>query len=270
MSGPGTTTMTATTPAKARTSSTSPIVRAGVARRTDGVRPPGRRPSDLRAGAVRIPVREQPRRVVLPDPGMQRVEAHGRNENHHRRVRARSAARTHPADCELAPRDDPFHRDEPELPVRPRRIDQGLGLQLIHDQIVHELLVEVVVPHGRRDDVLGGGTSMVSIWTGIVDAAIVPRDVLPRPRGGPPRSANRAPRSGGSSATASTSRSTRGCGRSWALIFLPWTTLAYVLVWSPVVGVDGGEWIVVALGFVADVATYSSRAAQARYRASRA
>jgi hypothetical protein len=54
------------------------------------------------------------------------------------------------------------------------------------------------------------------------------------------------------------------------LIFLPWTTLAYVLVWSPVVGVDGGEWIVVALGFVADVATYSSRAAQARYRASRA
>jgi hypothetical protein len=54
------------------------------------------------------------------------------------------------------------------------------------------------------------------------------------------------------------------------LIFLPWTTLAYVLVWSPVVGVDGGEWIVVALGFVVDVATYSSRAAQARYRASRA
>ena len=53
------------------------------------------------------------------------------------------------------------------------------------------------------------------------------------------------------------------------LIFLPWTTLAYVLVWSPVVGVDGGEWIVVALGFVVDVATYSSRAAQARYRASR-
>ena len=54
------------------------------------------------------------------------------------------------------------------------------------------------------------------------------------------------------------------------LIFLPWTTLAYVLVWSPVVGVDGGEWIVVALGFVVDVATYSSRAAQTRYRASRA
>jgi hypothetical protein len=52
------------------------------------------------------------------------------------------------------------------------------------------------------------------------------------------------------------------------LIFLPWTTLAYVLVWSPVVGVDGAEWIIVALGFVADVATYSSRAAASRYQTS--
>jgi hypothetical protein len=61
---------------------------------------------------------------------------------------------------------------------------------------------------------------------------------------------------------------------SWAwpllgLIFLPWTTLAYLLVWSPAVGVDGGEWIVVALGFLADVLTYSSRAAAARYQPSR-
>jgi hypothetical protein len=62
---------------------------------------------------------------------------------------------------------------------------------------------------------------------------------------------------------------------SWAwpllgLIFLPWTTLAYLLVWSPVVGVDGGEWIVVALGFLADVLTYTSRAASSRYQSSRA
>jgi hypothetical protein len=42
-----------------------------------------------------------------------------------------------------------------------------------------------------------------------------------------------------------------------------------VLVWSPVVGVDGGEWIVVALGFLADVVTYSSRAAASRYQSSR-
>ena len=54
------------------------------------------------------------------------------------------------------------------------------------------------------------------------------------------------------------------------LLFLPWTTLAYLLVWSPVVGVDGGEWIVVALGFLADVLTYSSRAAGNRYQSSRA
>jgi hypothetical protein len=54
------------------------------------------------------------------------------------------------------------------------------------------------------------------------------------------------------------------------LIFLPWTTLAYLLVWSPVVGVDGGEWIVVALGFLADVLTYTSRAAASRVQSSRA
>jgi hypothetical protein len=54
------------------------------------------------------------------------------------------------------------------------------------------------------------------------------------------------------------------------LLFLPWTTLAYVLVWSPVVDVQGAEWIVVALGFVLDVATYSARAAASRYQATRA
>lgn len=60
---------------------------------------------------------------------------------------------------------------------------------------------------------------------------------------------------------------------SWAwpllgLLFLPWTTLAYVIVWSPIGGVEGGEWIIVALGFLADVLTYTSRAAAARYRSS--
>ena len=53
------------------------------------------------------------------------------------------------------------------------------------------------------------------------------------------------------------------------LLFLPWTTLAYVLVWSPVVDVEGGEWIVVALGLLADVLTYSARAASSRYQATR-
>ena len=54
------------------------------------------------------------------------------------------------------------------------------------------------------------------------------------------------------------------------LIVLPWTTLAYVLVWSPIVGVDGGEWIVVGIGFLGDVLKYTSRAASSRYQSSRA
>jgi hypothetical protein len=50
------------------------------------------------------------------------------------------------------------------------------------------------------------------------------------------------------------------------IIFLPWTTLAYVLMWSVVGGVEGWEWIVVALGFAVDIATYSARAAKSRYQ----
>ena len=46
------------------------------------------------------------------------------------------------------------------------------------------------------------------------------------------------------------------------LIFLPWTTLAYVLMWSPVGGVEGWEWIIVALGVMLDIASYSWRAAR--------
>jgi len=50
------------------------------------------------------------------------------------------------------------------------------------------------------------------------------------------------------------------------LIFLPWTTLAYVLAWGPLDGVSGAGWLVVALGFAVDIATYSSRAAKSRYQ----
>ena len=50
------------------------------------------------------------------------------------------------------------------------------------------------------------------------------------------------------------------------LLFLPWTTLFYVLAWSAVGGVSGAEWLLVALGVVLDVATYSARSAQSRYR----
>ena len=48
------------------------------------------------------------------------------------------------------------------------------------------------------------------------------------------------------------------------LIFLPWTTFAYILVWSPG-GLQAWEWLVVALGFVGDIATYSAKSAKARY-----
>ena len=48
------------------------------------------------------------------------------------------------------------------------------------------------------------------------------------------------------------------------LIFLPWTMLSYLVVWSPVGGANGAEWLVVALGFVLDLATYSARAARGR------
>jgi|SRR5438045_1745842 len=51
------------------------------------------------------------------------------------------------------------------------------------------------------------------------------------------------------------------------VLFLPWTALAYVLCYAPVLGVSTTGWFVVALGFVADLATYSSRAAQKRYYA---
>ena len=49
------------------------------------------------------------------------------------------------------------------------------------------------------------------------------------------------------------------------LIFAPWTTLMYTIVWS-VGGVHGANWIAVGLGVVLDLFSYSSRAAQKAYR----
>lgn len=48
------------------------------------------------------------------------------------------------------------------------------------------------------------------------------------------------------------------------LIFLPWTTLAYVFMWSPVGGVEGAEWIVIAFAVVIDLMSWASRAARRR------
>ena len=54
---------------------------------------------------------------------------------------------------------------------------------------------------------------------------------------------------------------------SWAwpalgLVFLPWTTLFYVLVWGPAGGVSGWGWVLVAFGIVLDVGTYAGRFAR--------
>ena len=40
------------------------------------------------------------------------------------------------------------------------------------------------------------------------------------------------------------------------IIFAPWTTLMYLLVWSPVTGIYGLDWAFLALAVVADVGMY--------------
>lgn len=46
------------------------------------------------------------------------------------------------------------------------------------------------------------------------------------------------------------------------LIFLPWTTLAYVFMWSPGTGVEGAEWIVIALAVAIDISSLVARSAK--------
>ena len=38
------------------------------------------------------------------------------------------------------------------------------------------------------------------------------------------------------------------------LLFFPWTTLCYLIVWGPVNGVSGGGWVLVAFGVFLDLA----------------
>ena len=40
------------------------------------------------------------------------------------------------------------------------------------------------------------------------------------------------------------------------LIFLPTTTLAYSLLYNPLVGVSGFEWVLVTFAFIVDIASY--------------
>jgi hypothetical protein len=40
-------------------------------------------------------------------------------------------------------------------------------------------------------------------------------------------------------------------------VFLPWTTLMYLAVWSPASGIYGFDWVWLGLGVLADVASYA-------------
>ena len=44
------------------------------------------------------------------------------------------------------------------------------------------------------------------------------------------------------------------------IIFLPWTTLMYLIVWSPITGIYGLDWLWLGLGVVADIAMHSGGA----------
>jgi hypothetical protein len=50
------------------------------------------------------------------------------------------------------------------------------------------------------------------------------------------------------------------------LLILPYTTLFYVLAWSPVVGVGGWGWVFVTLGVLLDIAQWVGGGATARRR----
>ena len=50
------------------------------------------------------------------------------------------------------------------------------------------------------------------------------------------------------------------------IIFLPFTTLIYVLVYNPAVGLTGWGWFLVVLGFLIDIGAFSSSAYTNRNR----
>jgi hypothetical protein len=49
------------------------------------------------------------------------------------------------------------------------------------------------------------------------------------------------------------------------ILFLPYTTLVYVLVFTPGVGIAGGDWLWLVLAFVADIFHVTASAADRRY-----
>ncbi len=45
-------------------------------------------------------------------------------------------------------------------------------------------------------------------------------------------------------------------------LFLPWTTLAWAVVYQPFYGVGGFGWFIVILGFILDISTYVGSASR--------
>jgi hypothetical protein len=41
------------------------------------------------------------------------------------------------------------------------------------------------------------------------------------------------------------------------IIFLPWTTLMYLIVWSPATGIVGLDWLWLGIAVVADIGSYA-------------
>jgi hypothetical protein len=54
------------------------------------------------------------------------------------------------------------------------------------------------------------------------------------------------------------------------IIFLPFTTLIYVLLWQPRVGVTGWDWLWIAIAFLLDLSHWAATASQRNQIPSRA
>jgi len=69
-----------------------------------------------------------------------------------------------------------------------------------------------------------------------------------------------------------TDRIPRAFDGSWLIailgfFFMPWTTLAWSVAWAPVGSVSGAGWLLVGLGFLADLSTHVGAARARRDRA---
>jgi hypothetical protein len=47
------------------------------------------------------------------------------------------------------------------------------------------------------------------------------------------------------------------------LVFVPWATIMYVIIWSPFSGVEGSEWLIVGVAAAVDVLSWGARLAKA-------